>query len=521
MSETDLRNLAIDRGGTGTSRVTPRRRWLTRYAFPLVMLSGFLSLVAWAARDVIVPATRVTVASVVTRTGTPSQKGTPLFKAAGWIEPRPTPVRVAALAPGVVEKLLVVEDQPVKTGDAIAELIRDDAELEHQKTLAQLQLREAELNEAEAVFAAADKMFQHPVHRQAELKAAEAALARIRTELRNLPFQLRRARADHEALRQDFEGKASARNVIPEIKIEIAKGKSAAAEAMVAELQDRAVSLKAEEAALADRRDAVNKQRELLVDETQARDQAKAQIEAATARLSQARIAVAEAQLRLDRMTIVAPVDGRVYRLIAHPGTQIGSGMTLVHGHDASTVITMYRPDMLQVRVDTRFEDIPKVALGQPVEISNPALSTSLTGRVLFISSEADIQKNTLQVKVEIPQPPAVLKPEMLVDITFLSSESGADDSAVNSTTRIYVPDRLVQTDSAGAFVWVADQSTGTATYVPIEINNNAPTQDGLIEVTSGLNTTSRLITSATDHLINGSRVSIQSEDSTIGISLN
>ena len=61
------------------------------------------------------------------------QEGTPLFQAAGWIEPRPTPVRVAALAPGVVERLLVVEDQPVKAGEPVAELIKEDAQLAYDR----------------------------------------------------------------------------------------------------------------------------------------------------------------------------------------------------------------------------------------------------------------------------------------------------------------------------------------------------------------------------------------------------
>ena len=53
------------------------------------------------------------------------QAGTPLFKAAGWVEPRPTPILVAALASGVVERLLVVEDQAVETGQPVAELVAD------------------------------------------------------------------------------------------------------------------------------------------------------------------------------------------------------------------------------------------------------------------------------------------------------------------------------------------------------------------------------------------------------------
>ncbi len=76
-------------------------------------------------------------------------------------------------------------------------------------------------------------------------------------------------------------------------------------------------------------------------------------------------------------MTIRAPVDGRVYQLIGLPGARVGEGvMTAMAGHDGSSIVTMYQPESLQIRVDVRFEDIPKVSLGQSVEIDNPALSS-------------------------------------------------------------------------------------------------------------------------------------------------
>ena len=52
--------------------------------------------------------------------------GTPLFKAAGWIQPGPTAIRVPALAAGVIEQLLVVQDQTVQAGQPIAQLVADD-----------------------------------------------------------------------------------------------------------------------------------------------------------------------------------------------------------------------------------------------------------------------------------------------------------------------------------------------------------------------------------------------------------
>jgi HlyD family secretion protein len=513
--DVDLRDLAVDRGATSITALRGRRNVFSRYVLPGALLLGFLTLIAWASRDILLPPRLVTVVPVFSTTSEFQQQGTPLFQAAGWIEPRPTPLRVAALAPGVVETLLVVEDQAVQQGEPIAELVSDDAKLAHDAALANLQLRHAELEESEASLAAAETRFKQPVHLQASLNQAEAASASLNTQLKNLPFELRRAEADYKALQRDYEGKVSAKGVIAGIEIDIALGKSDAAKAMVEELRDRSASLRSEHAALASRCGALKTQLELLSDETQARDEALAHIKAAKARVSQAEVAVSEAKLRLDRMTVVAPVDGRVFRLIAHPGARIGSGMTQMAGHDGSTVITMYRPSMLQVRVDTRFEDIPKVSLGQPVEIGNPALSSPLDGTVLFISSEADIQKNTLQVKVAIPDPPEVFKPEMLVDVTFLAPELPTRVEEPARRVSLYLPQQLIQTDDAGSFVWIADQSENVARKRNITVGQVAA--NGLVEIASGLDVSSRVISGSIEGLQNGTHIRVSREDSTLG----
>src|SRR5690606_4564883 len=120
------------------------------------------------------PPRSVTVVPVLSSAAEMQQAGTPLFKAAGWIEPRPTPVRVAALAPGVVEQLLVVEDQPVKLGETLAELVKDDARLSLRRAMSDLHLREAELKEMDSELKAAEIRLQQPVHLQAALGEADA-----------------------------------------------------------------------------------------------------------------------------------------------------------------------------------------------------------------------------------------------------------------------------------------------------------------------------------------------------------
>ena len=447
------------------------------------------------------------------------QEGTPLFKAAGWVEPRPTPVSVAGLAPGVVEQLLVVEDQAVTAGEPIAELVKDDAQLAHERAQADLLLREAELRAAEATFAAAKIRLEQPVHLEAILGEAEAQLAAVQTMLVNLPFEVRRAEAELTYAQLNFEGKSSTSGAVAGRVIGEAKSQFDSAQALVEELRGRFASLTQQEQALARRRDALQKQLELGTEERRARDEAAANTQVAAARLKLAQVALAESKLQLDRMTVRAPIDGRVLRLVAHQGSRLMVAKGYDGMHDASTVVTLYRPEMLQVRVDVRFADLPRVEVGQAVTISCSAVATSITGHVLFVSSEADIQKNTLEVKVAIDSPPSVLKPEMLVDVTFLAPESSDRRAAATDESRLFVPRELVRQDGAVAYVWVADQSAALARRTSIELG--PASTDGLVEVSRGLDLASRLIASGHEGLRDGQKIRVTREAPVPPISKN
>ena len=251
----------------------------------------------------------------------------------------------------------------------------------------------------------------------------------------------------------------------------------------------------------------------MRADEIKARDAAAAMLKAAQARTNHATIAVAEAKLQLDRMTVTAPVDGRVFHLVAQPGSRIGSGMTQMPGHDGSTIVTLYQPDSLQIRVDVRFDDIPGVSTGQRVEIRNPVASEPMVGTVLFVSSEADIQKNTLEVKVAVPDSEVVLRPDMLMDCTFLASAS-PERLEQDAVTQLYLPKQLIQHRENGSFVWVADQSDGVARLTQVEVSER--TSNGLVRVTKGLSITSRVITSSLEGIQDGDRIRVTGEDQSI-----
>ncbi|MDP7275440.1 MAG: HlyD family efflux transporter periplasmic adaptor subunit [Planctomycetaceae bacterium] len=511
MSDVDLQQLVIERDQPDSTGSGGRRHLWTRYLLPGVLLVGFLTLIVWYGWDVMFPPRPVTVVPVLTTSRAPQGEGQVVFQASGWIEPRPTAVRVAALATGVIDKLLVVEDQLVERDEPVAELVRDDAELASRVAVADLALREAELADARGQQKAADLRFKRPVHLEAPLGLAEAELAKIVTQLRLLPFQRKRAEADLQFARKDHAGKVAAKGVVARVDVERSRAQLQRVEAKVSELTDQAKALRVEQAAGRRRCDALREQLKLLVDETEARERARARVKAGEARVERSRVGVAKAKLRLERMTVVAPMAGRVFRLISEPGARIGSGMTQMAGHDGSTVVTMYRPESLQVRVDVRFENLPEVRLQQPVRINNPALKVPIAGRVLFISSMADIQKNTLEVKVEIDAPAKVFRPEMLVDITFLSTGNDADGRSRNEVSRHYLPRSLIRQDAAGQFVWLADQANSTARRVSVSVEGAVA--GGLVEIRGELAMGARVIAGGGEGVVDGERIRIVGED--------
>lgn len=510
----DLKELAVDRGSPSRSEITPPGRIVSRYVLPAVLVAGFAGLFAWAARDAFLPRTKVTVVSVHSTREEVQASGTPLFKAAGWVEPRPTPIRVAALAEGVIKDLLVVEDQAVAKDEPIAMLVDDDAKLSLDAAKATVALRTAELKQSQATLDAAMTNLEEPTYLQASAAESDADLAEVETKLVTLPFQTSAAAAKLKFAEATLKAQREAGNAVSEIELDEALSMRDEMKAMFDEFTRRKTSLEAERKALAAKRDADKRRLKLKTDERRAVGESQALQESAIAKLDQAQVAVDEAQLQLDRMTIRSPVDGRVMHLLTSPGTHLMGGRGKLGEHDGGVVVTLYQPKKLQIRVDVRFEDLPQTGRDQPVLIESPALLEPLNGRVLFPTSFADIQKNTLSVKVVIDDPPEVMKPDMLVDVTFLSPErnSEADSAKPDSSTpmRIYVPRRLVKTDDSGSFVWVADLAARTAHRKRITLKNPSAVGD-MLEVADGLNIASRLIESSTESLNDGDRIEVTS----------
>lgn len=509
----NLQELAVERAPRNAGRVARRPRNITtRYLAPAVILCGFIGVLGWSLRDSLWPAHPVTVVPVMASRSEVVATDTPLFQAAGWVEPRPQAVVVSALTEGIIEEMLVVEGQAVEAGQVVARLIRRDAEIELERADADVRLREAEALSSQAACAAAVTLFNEPIGLQATLAEAEATLAKIETELARLPSLSRAAEAQRDFAEVELAGKEKAGQAVPAITVQRVKSELETASARLDEYKQQAKSLERERQASAKRRDVLRRQLELKVDETRQVAEMQAKMQAAEAQVQQAKTIRDAARLKLERTEVRTRTAGNILALVAKPGGRL-MGINQAAAHDASTVVTMYDPKNLQVRADVRLDDVPQVLTGQAVRIETPASPVPLSGRVLVATALTDIQKNTLQVKLIIDDPPEVLKPDMLVQVTFLAPPRPNGDGG--TPLRLFAPREVVQGSGSDATVWLADQTSDKARLRRVTVGS--ATSDGQVEITTGVNVGDRLIAVGRESLVNGARIRITGHDSNLG----
>lgn len=511
-SDLDLSRLAIERDPAVNAPRKRRRRWLSRYLLPGAILIGFAALLGGSLAQQLSPPRVVSVTPAIVKQAELQAAGTPLFQAAGWVEPSPSPIAVGGLAAGVIEELLVVEGEPVAPQQPIARLIAADAELVVERAEATVDLRASDLQRAQAELRAATLRLKHPVHLNAQVAEAQRALAEAQTELDDLPFQIEAAEAQLTYSRTNVEGKRSAREAIAGRVLQEAERENTQARVALQQLHARRGNLLRQIDALQAKADALQTQADLLIDESRQVEEARAKVASAEALCAEAGLQLEQAHLTLQRMIIRSPIHGRVLRVTAFPGSRV---MGLAGGADqnANTVVELYDPTSLQVRADVRLDDVPRVLVGAPVKIDTASSEKSIQGRVLQITSSANIQKNTLGVKVALLDPPPSVSPEMLVTATFMAPERTSTEQTATRTQRVFIPAQLVQSGEEGDFVWIVDASDRTQRR---SLTLGQPQADGLVPVEEGMSITDKLISSSTHDLRDGEPVRVRHDDSII-----
>ncbi len=507
-----LRRSNANRVQTGVATPLPAYPWKTRLLLPGGILAATAALFAVAGYGLIAPAHTVSVAPVIQKGWSSATLGETVVQASGWIEPDPYSISVSALADGVVEDVLVLESAVVKKGDVLVRLVHEDARLDLEQAEASLKLAESEVASAQAELTAAQTYWDNPVELEravtslsAEAEKQRATLGQITSEITAetaIREEAERAYRRAELLWQQDE-------VGTEAGLDKEKARYEAQAAMLVAKREQYATVLATIDQIESDLNAAREDLRLRTDDIVRLEEAKASLQRASAAADLARSVRNEKLLQLDRMAVRAPANGVVLRRLVQPGAKVVRMMDSPH---SSHVMHLYDPKSLQVRVDVPLVDAAQISVGQHAEITVEVLPDAVfQGEVTRVMHEADIQKNTLEVKVALRDPKPVLRPEMLARVRFLATATVAE---AGERLAVLAPYAALTRGVNGTHVWVVENRRGDKgvarrrTIEPIY----GPASATWIEVVSGLQPGNRLILNPPIDLRDGARVRIAPE---------
>jgi len=177
------------------------------------------------------------------------------------------------------------------------------------------------------------------------------------------------------------------------------------------------------------------------------------QIEQARGDLVRARGQLAFAQSQLDATLIRAPVDGTILERTAEKGelvtAQFASG---AEGGPRGSVVSLADLNDIQAELDISQNDFARLSSNQKAIITTDAFpDRKYEGYVAEISPEANRQKATVQVKVQVKNPDEYLKPDMNANVQFLAEPKLGEARR----SGVFVPSAAVRDREGKKIVWV------------------------------------------------------------------
>lgn len=159
------------------------------------------------------------------------------------------------------------------------------------------------------------------------------------------------------------------------------------------------------------------------VETPQTEDDARIQVELAEAALQEAEAGLELAKTFLDWTVIRSTLDGVVLEKLVEAGELVSPQSFGGLRGPSTALIALADPKELQVEIDLNEADVAKVSLKQPCRVSPEAYpERHYDGYVAEMSPEANRQKGTLQIKVQIREPDKFLTPELTAKVEFLKS---------------------------------------------------------------------------------------------------
>jgi RND family efflux transporter MFP subunit len=202
----------------------------------------------------------------------------------------------------------------------------------------------------------------------------------------------------------------------------------------------------------------------------------------AQANLTKALEQLGYAQLKSDFAGVVTAVGANVGQVVS-PG---------------QSVVTVARPDIREAVVDIGPDFPVSLTVGLPFIVSLQLLpGVEVEGQIREIAPQADPVTRTQRIRIALNDPPPSFRLGATVTAK-LSSERSA----------LHVPASAVLTKDAESFVWIVDLPASTVSLRRVDLSQDATG----IQVTSGLDAGTRIVTAGIHSLTQGQQVKIQQD---------
>jgi HlyD family secretion protein len=453
----DLQSLRIDRSQRGDSSGEPPT-WAKRYILGGIGVVVVLGLITIAYRALSSDVPEVEVVRAAAQSSSPSDAGSVVLSATGYIVAHHT-INVNSKVTGRLEWIGVEKGDKVKEGQVLVRL-------ENQEF-------------------------------QASYEQAKGAVANARAYLDELQHGSR-----PEEIQQAQHNLDEARATLTNDKLTLDRTKELAAAGVVSRQQLDDATAKFE----ADQQRANSLEKAFQLAHIGPRVE---EIDRAQGQLAQAQGQLDYAKSQLDATVIRAPVTGTILDRTAEKGELITAQFaSAAAGGPQGSVVSLADLNDLQVELDIAQADFARLGPDQKGIVTTDAYpDKQYDGKIAQISPEANRQKATVQVKVQVLNPakyPDVqLRPEMNATVKFLANEIPKNSTAPSG---VFVPSTAIHDRDGKKIVFIAFNGKAVAR----EVHVTSGRSDGAL--VDGLVGGESVITTAPATLKDGDRIKIKGQ---------
>jgi Cu(I)/Ag(I) efflux system membrane fusion protein len=172
----------------------------------------------------------------------------------------------------------------------------------------------------------------------------------------------------------------------------------------------------------------------------------------------------------------LSPQDGEILERNAVPGMRAAPGDVLFRIADHEVV---------WVLADIAERDLALISIGQKVSVRPRAYpDRPFTGQIVLIYPHMNAQTRTARIRIELPNPDGLLRPDMYADI----------DIATGIQSPVLTVSASAVIDSGQKQIVLLDKGDGRFEPRPVKLGQRG---DGRVEITEGLSESDRVVVSA------------------------